>query len=320
VPEHAARQGPDADRPGPAAGAQPAPDLPRPGGPLPGGESALAGESFLANSTAEIEFLEKQLLAGEFRLTVIRAEDLVLPLCKGLVYAAIPQRDPPFDAFLTRQNRIIDDMPDGSTIGVLNLRSRTQMQVLWPNLVFRLLRGGMQAALEALLRRCELDGLIAPAAAAEHLGLQGIVAEIFNPELVLPSGGQGIMVVLGRAEDAEIRELLAPLHSERRSGRWRPNTPSCSASPATSNCRSACWRAAAATVPDRHRGRRLLERRGRRPAAPRGSGGPGDANWARELAEAILLNDQALIGLLEAEFPEGLPADATRTSPRWIPT
>jgi hydroxymethylbilane synthase len=276
--------------------------------PSPVAIGDLAGESFLANSTAEIEFLEKQLLAGEFRLTVIRAEDLVLPLCKGLVYAAIPRRDPPFDAFLTRQNRIIDDMPDGSTIGVLNLRSRTQMQVLWPNLVFRLLRGGMQAALESLLRRCELDGLIAPAAAAEHLGLQGIVAEIFNPELVLPSGGQGIVVVLGRAEDTEVRELLAPLHSAETQREMEAEhaflqrfasdlelpvgvLARCSGDRLTVT--GAVGSSDAAAVALQHRE------------------GPADqaTRLGRELAEAILLNDQALIGLLEAEFPEGLPAD-----------
>lgn len=276
--------------------------------PSPLDAKALVGESFLATSTGEVEFLEKQLLAGEFRLTVIRAEDLVLPLCAGLTYAAIPRRDTPFDAFLTRQNHIIDEMPDGSVIGVLSLRSRTQMQVLWPNLVFRLLRGGMQSALESLLRRSELDGLIAPAAAVEHLGLQGIVAEIFNPELVLPSGGQGIMVVLGRAEDTEVRELLAPLHCEETQREMEAEhaflqrfasdlelpvgvLARCAQGRLTVTGAVGSSDAAAVGLQQRE--------------------GPPDqaARLGTELAESILLNDQALIGLLEAEFPEGLPAD-----------
>jgi hypothetical protein len=41
----------------------------------------------------------------------------------------------------------------------------------------------MDAALETLLRQADLDGLVAPAAVAEHLGLQSVVTEIFNPEL-----------------------------------------------------------------------------------------------------------------------------------------
>lgn len=274
--------------------------------PLPA--SKLMNESFMATSTAEVEFLEKQLLNGEFRLAVVRAEDLVLPLCEGLSFVAIPPRDKPFDAFLTRQNRIMDDMPDGSVIGVLNLRARTQMQVLWPNLVFRLLRGGMQSALEALLRRCELDGLIAPAAAAEHLGLQSIVAEIFNPELVLPSGGQGVMVVLGRTDDKEVRELLAPLHSQET--QWEMEAEHAFLQRFASDlelpvgvlarCSSNRLTITGAVGSSDAADEALQHREG-----------PPDhaARLGNALAEAILYSDKALIGLLEAEFPEGLPVD-----------
>jgi len=276
--------------------------------PSPVSRESLESESFLAASVDEVEFLETQLLAGEFRLVVIRAQDLVLPLREGLAYAAIPPRDTPFDAFLTRQNAIIDDMPNGAKIGVMNLRSRTQMQVLWPHLEFRLLRGGMQAALEALLRRCELDGLVAPAAVAEHLGLQGIVAEIFNPELILPSGGQGILVILGRADDAEVRELLAPLHSQ-------PTQYEMEAEHAFLQ-RFASDLELPVGVLARCQGGRLtvtgaVGSSHAAAAALQQREGPAEqaAALGTALAEAILSSDEALIGLLEAEFPEGLPLD-----------
>ncbi len=269
----------------------------------------LQDESFFAASAAEVEFLEEQLLAGEFRLAVIRAQDLVLPLREGLAQVAIPARDTPFDAFLTRQNVIIDDMPAGSAIGVLNLRSRTQMQALWPELDFQLLRGGVQAALESLLRRAELDGLVAPAAVAEHLGLQGVVAEIFNPELALPSGGQGILVVLGRTDDAEVRDLLAPVHSSPTQREMEAEhaflqrfasdlelpvgvLARCDGTRLTVTGAVGTSDAAAAEIQQRE--------------------GPAEqaAALGAELAEAILQSGQTLIGLLEAEFPEGLPGDA----------
>jgi hydroxymethylbilane synthase len=191
---------------------------------------------------------------------------------------------------------------------VLNLRSRTQMAALWPNLEFRLLRGGMQAALEALLRRCELDGLVAPAAVAEHLGLQGIVAEIFNPELILPSGGQGIMVILGRADDADVRELLAPLHSADTQREMEAEhaflqrfasdlelpvgvLARCAGSRITVTGAVGSSETAAAA---------LRRREGSAEQA---------AHLGTALAEAILQSQDALIGLLEAEFPEGVPGD-----------
>jgi len=276
--------------------------------PSPVSTKALKEESFLAASTAEVEFLEEQLLAGEFRLAVVRALDMVLPLREGLHHAAIPRRTTPFDAFLTRQNAIIDEMDDGAVIGVLNLRSRIQMSALWPHLEFQVLRGGMQEALEMLLRKCDLDGLVAPAAVAEHLGLQSIVAEIFNPDLILPSGGQGIIVVLGRTDDAEAVELLAPLHSD-----------------ATRHEMEAEHAFLQRFASDLELPVGVLARCDGRQVSIAGAVGSSDAAAAvvqnREgsaedaaglgtaLAESLLQDDAALIGLLEAEFPEGVPED-----------
>jgi len=182
--------------------------------PSPLTDEEREGEPFLAACAAEVEFLENQLLAEEFRLVVVRATDLVLPLREGVTYAAIPERDTPFDALLNRQGRIIDEMEPASRIGVLNQRSQTQLKDIWPDLDIVLLQSGLDAAMETLLRKCEIDGLVVPAAATEHLGIQGIVSEIFYPEMILPSSGQGILVLLCRTEDQDISGMLKNLHSQ----------------------------------------------------------------------------------------------------------
>ncbi len=181
--------------------------------PTPVADSAKADEPFLAAAAAEVEFLEEQLLAEEFQVVVVAAPDLVLPLREGVTYAAVPERSTPYDAFLNRQGLIIDEMTAGSVIGVPNLRTRIQMQSLWPDLEFPILTGGLDRGLESLLRQCQVDGLVLPAGAAEHLGIQGIVSEIFYPEMILPSSGQGTLVALGRQDDQDLRDLLQPLHS-----------------------------------------------------------------------------------------------------------
>lgn len=276
--------------------------------PSPVSVAALADESFLAASAAEVEFLEEQLLAGEFRLTVVRALDLVLPLRTGLRYAAVIRRSTPFDAFLTRQNAIIDDMPDGATVGVLNLRSRTQMMSLWPNLQFQTLRGGVHAALEALLRRCDLDGLVAPAAVAEHLGLQSIVAEIFSPDLMLPSGGQGILVVLGREDDAEALDLLSSLHSPETHREMEAEHAFLQRFASDlelpvgvlARCEGDRLRITGAVGSSESDHHAMVTREGAADEA---------ASLGISLAEALLADDTALISLLEADFPEGVPDD-----------
>lgn len=276
--------------------------------PSPCTPAQLADESFLAASAEEVEFLARELLRGEFRLAVIAAQDLVLPLLDGLEIVAIPRRDTPFDAFLTRQSVIIDDMVDGSVIGVLNLRSRVQMQALWPQLQFRQLRGGMHGALEALLRRCDLDGLCAPAAAVEHLGLQSIVAEIFSPELILPSGGQGILVVVGRADDADARELMAPLHCQATQQEFAAEHAFLHRFASDlelpvgvlARCTGGRVLVTGSVGSSHHAAAALRQREGDEEDA---------ATLGAKLAEDLLHHDEALIGLLEAEFPEGLPGD-----------
>lgn len=182
--------------------------------PSPVAPDAKANEHFLTASRAEVEYLAGAIRRDEIRLVVLEASDMAAPLPDDLAVICVPDRVTPFDAFINRQGLIMDEMEPGSSIGVLSLRSRAQMQRLWPNLDFRILRGGAERAMETHMRKNQIDGLVMPASVTELLGIQGIVAEIFSPEFVLPGPGQGIRVVVGHAGDHEARELLATLHSE----------------------------------------------------------------------------------------------------------
>lgn len=177
-------------------------------------EAQRAKETFVAASRAEIKFLLAALREKRTRLIVLEASDLLALPETDAVIACVPDRGAPFDAFLNRGGFIMDEMEAGRRVGVLSHRVRAQLQSLWPDLRFEILRGGVDSAMETHLRRSEIDGLVLPSSVTEHLGIQGIVAEIFAPEFVLPGPGQGTLVVLARPDDEEARELLAPLHSE----------------------------------------------------------------------------------------------------------
>ncbi|HPF71551.1 MAG TPA: hypothetical protein PLQ13_12825, partial [Candidatus Krumholzibacteria bacterium] len=181
--------------------------------PSPVAEDSKLDEPYVTAARAEVEFLEATVRQEQVRFVVLEASDMVLPLPDGLDVLCVPDRATPYDAYLNRQGLIMDEMPAGSRVGVLSNRSRAQMAALWPDLAFTVLRGGVERAMEIHMRRSEIDGLVLPASVTEHLGIQGIVAEIFSPEFVLPGPGQGIQVVVGHAGDHEGRELLADLHS-----------------------------------------------------------------------------------------------------------
>ncbi|MCB1182727.1 hypothetical protein KDM41_04785 [bacterium] len=261
-------------------------------------------EVFVAVSRGEMHYLESVLQQEQARLVVVEAADMVLPLPDDLAVLCVPDRAAPFDAYLNRQGLIMDDMEPGGKVGVLSMRSRSQMAALWPELDFRILRGGVDRAMETHMRKSEIDGLIVPAAVTEHLGIQGVVAEIYAPDFILPSPGQGILAVIGRAADAEARELLAPLHS--------PDT-AVELAAEQAFCRR--------MISDQDLPVGALAKSEHGEVAICGATGAGLSrivvNGANEEAEAvgaglaqqILSSGESFADLLEADFPDGLPDD-----------
>ena len=270
----------------------------------PVAEGHRESEPFSAVSRQEWEFLAAQLRDEQSRLIVVEAPDLPYPLPEDLAVVCVPDRSNPFDAFLNRQGLIMDEMTDGSSVGVLSLRSKAQMSALWPDISFQVLRGGIDRAMETHLRKSEIDGLVLPAAVTEHLGIQGIVAEIFSPEFILPGAGQGILVVVGLAGDLEVGELLSDLHS-------KPSSVELQAELA--------FRSRIVSDQDLPVGALARVRDGELVIlGATGSGvnrisvnGPVTEAEAigAGLAQQILSSGKSFIDLLEADFPEGIPDD-----------
>lgn len=274
--------------------------------PSPISPEEQGDEPFLAASSAEVEFLETQLLAGEFRLVVQRAPDLILPLHEGLTYAAIPERNTPYDSLLNRKGLIADELPDGARVGVLNLRTKAQMQALFPRLNIQTLSGGADSALEVLLRRCQVDALVLPAAVSEHLGIQGIVTEIFYPELMLPSSGQGILVILAKEEDKAAIDMMRAVHSEatflemEAEHAFMQRFATDQDLPLSALAQVERRRIRIEGAISSLRAATLNRASHEGPAA-------SAVQIGTELAEKLLLSGDAVIDLLEADFPDGLP-------------
>lgn len=269
-------------------------------------QPASPGEPFLAAHAAAVQALEGSLLEHECDLGVVAAADLVLPLAEGVVLAAVLERFTPFDGLVNREGLITEELADGARVGVLNLRTRIQVRTLWPHLRTVQVRDGVDGALDLLLRRSGVEALVLPAAPIEHLGIQSLVSEMFSPDMVLPSPGQGILAVLARRDDPRLA-LLQPLHS-----------------PATHLAMEAEHAFAQRFASDQDLPvaalARIFEDRLHLEGAVLSPSGTDDSRGALEgaaaeaallggkLAEKLLLGPDALLHLLEADFPEGLPA------------
>ena len=272
--------------------------------PSPVKAPTKANEVFVAVSGAEADYLTQVLLQDQARLVVATASDLMHPLPAGLGFVCIPDRALPFDAYLNREGLIMDEMEAGCRVGVMSMRSRSQMTGLWPSLKFEILRGGVDHAMEIHLHKSEIDGLVLPAAVTEHLGIQGIVAEIFAPDFILPGPGQGTLVILGRSNDLEARELLAELHSADTAVELDTEHAFCRR-----------------MISDQDLPVGALARVLGGEVVITGTTGPGTSRIAVNgetheaeavgsgLADQILSRSESFADLLEADFPDGLPEE-----------
>ena len=173
-----------------------------------------ASELYTAHSPSELDVLLQRLCDGEFQLLDIAADDMVRPLPESLVIAAVPARGTPYDALLHKGGLIADDLDEGTRVGVLSQRSQAQIAAIWPDLKTKLIYGGAVNALDSYLQNDEVDALVLPATQAELLGVQDLVSEIFFPEMMLPSAGQGTILILARKGDEDAIAMARDIHSE----------------------------------------------------------------------------------------------------------
>jgi hydroxymethylbilane synthase len=154
--------------------------------------------------------LEWAMLNGEADLAVHSMKDVPANMADGLVLDAVLPRANPYDALVSRDNRLLADIPSGSVIGTSSLRRRSQLLALRPDLVVRDLRGNVDTRLRKLDEGL-YDAIILACAGLQRLGLGERITETLQMPDWLPASTQGIIGLQCRQEDEHTRALIAPL-------------------------------------------------------------------------------------------------------------
>ena len=154
--------------------------------------------------------LEEALLDGRADVAVHSLKDVPTDLPPGLMLLAMPEREDPRDALLSRVAPSLVALPAGARVGTSSLRRTAQLRRARPDLEFMPVRGNVDTRLRKLAEG-QYDALIMAAAGLKRLGLGGQITEYLAPELCLPAAGQGALALEGRAADARVRSLCAAL-------------------------------------------------------------------------------------------------------------
>jgi hydroxymethylbilane synthase len=158
--------------------------------------------------------IEEALASGAVDLAVHSLKDLPASLGPGLVLAQPPPREDARDALCTRGGRKLAELPRGARVGTSSLRRTVQLRALRPDLELVPVRGNVPTRLERL-DEAGLHGVVLAAAGLRRLGLAERISEFFDPHLVVPAVGQGILGLEHRAGDSRVADALAPLADAR---------------------------------------------------------------------------------------------------------
>jgi hydroxymethylbilane synthase len=154
-----------------------------------------------------VKELEAELLRNEIDIAVHSLKDVPADLGEGLVLAAFPQRADPRDALVTRDGAKLADLPSGARIGTGSERRAVQVRALRGDVDPQEIRGNVDTRVRKV-DEGTYDAAVLAVAGLERLGLRERVAEVFQPDVMLPAVGQGALVVEARANDDETLDLL----------------------------------------------------------------------------------------------------------------
>lgn len=161
-----------------------------------------------------VKEIQQELFDHEIDMAIHSLKDVPSELPDGLTLGCIPDREIPFDAFISKNHVQLADLPDGSIVGTSSLRRGAQILAKYPNLEIKWIRGNIDTRLSKL-ETDDYDAIILAAAGLRRMGWSDdIVTEYLDPELLLPAIGQGALGIECRSDDTELLDLLKKVHNQ----------------------------------------------------------------------------------------------------------
>jgi hydroxymethylbilane synthase len=135
-------------------------------------------------------------------------KDLPGRLTHGLTLAAVPEREDPRDALVSRTGVRLQELPEGATVATSSLRRRAQLLALRPDLHIVSIRGNVDTRLRKTLAPDGPDATVLAVAGLKRLELEDYITEYLPAEVLVPAVGQGALAVEVRTGDRMARRLL----------------------------------------------------------------------------------------------------------------
>ena len=152
---------------------------------------------------------------GRIDFAVHSLKDLETELPPGIVLACTLNREDARDVLILGPECGEADpadpfapLPAGALVGSSSVRRQAQLLHARPDLRVATIRGNVHTRLDRV-RQGEFAASLLALAGLRRLGLEHEASVVIDPDAMVPSAGQGIVGITVRADDTELREMLA---------------------------------------------------------------------------------------------------------------
>ena len=158
--------------------------------------------------------IEKELQDKNIDVAVHALKDMPALETKGLKTDTFLERNDPREILITMNKQKLSELKKNSIIGTSSFRREFQIKKIRSDLECKIIRGNVDTRIKKL-KDGEYDAIILSYAGIKFLNLDNEISEIFSPEQVIPSAGQGIIALQCREGDEEIISVLKKInHNE----------------------------------------------------------------------------------------------------------
>jgi hydroxymethylbilane synthase len=161
-----------------------------------------------------VRALDEALLRNEIDFAVHSLKDVPTAEAPGLVLAAVPARADARDALVVASRHAgvtsIAALPKGARVATSSPRRVSQLLRIRPDLVTVAMPGNVDTRLQRL-EEGRADALILACAGLDRLGKGAVITRRLEPDEMLGAPAQGALGIGCRADDAEMKEILAAL-------------------------------------------------------------------------------------------------------------
>ena len=158
--------------------------------------------------------IEKELQDKNIDVAVHALKDMPALETKGLKTDSFLERNDPREILITMNKKKLSELKKNSIIGTSSFRREYQIKKIRSDLECKLIRGNVDTRIKKL-KDGIYDAIILSYAGIKFLNFDDEISEIFSPEQVIPSAGQGIIALQCREGDEEIISVLKKInHNE----------------------------------------------------------------------------------------------------------